>query len=98
MLKVLAPCRKSELSDADKALVRRMVRGAMANAVATEGKNLREARLPSPLRKPACGLSSALYAECWPAFTRVTQLQMLAMIWACMSEAAQQAAACPGVL
>lgn len=37
---------KSELSDTDKALVRRMVRGAVANAVASEGKDLREARLP----------------------------------------------------
>ena len=37
---------KSELSDTDKALVRRMVRGAVANAVASEGKDLREARPP----------------------------------------------------
>ena len=36
---------KSELSDTDKALVRRMVRGAVANAVASDGKDLREARL-----------------------------------------------------
>ncbi|KAK9832008.1 hypothetical protein WJX81_008108 [Elliptochloris bilobata] len=37
-----AASRKSELSDTDKALVRRMVRGAVANAVASEGKDLRE--------------------------------------------------------
>ena len=51
-MKVAFLCRKNSLSSGDRAAMRRLVQSTFARAVNTQGKDLGEVHLPSPLAWP----------------------------------------------